>query len=217
MSYEKKKSARWRPVSFLLTALFFCILKERPLKNLDVLSAQNTSKPCSEKLQGFFFPHNTQHRMLSAELEANIHCWSQILPSDACIHKCTNETAQLSAQFVVINLHIYQERSDIRLPFLSPRLGGGWQLAARQPLMLTVNQTEAAGCLVLLWQRDNSEIFPAWKQQYSGEIGETGNLQQNHEINCFHVNLCRGGNKFLDTLFVCVKLLLYCATPRISL
>lgn len=122
MSYEKKKIARWLPVSFLLTALFFLHLKKNPLKNLDVLSAKNTTKPCSEKLQGFFFPHNTQHRMLSAKLETNIHCWSQFLPSDACIHKCKNETAQLSAQFVVINLHIYQERSDIRLPILSPRL-----------------------------------------------------------------------------------------------
>lgn len=122
------------------------------------------------------FPHNTHYRLLSAKLETNTHCWTQflpLLPSAACIHKRTNETAQWSVQFIAINLHIYRERSDVSLSLLSPRLGGSWQLPARQPLMLTANQAEAAGCLVLLWQRDNSELLLAWKRQYSEEKEET--------------------------------------------
>lgn len=58
----------------------------------------------------------------------------------------------------------------------------GWRLTTCCSAA-TDADSEAAGCLVPLWQRDNSEILPAWKRRYSEEAGETGNPQRTQEIN----------------------------------
>lgn len=174
---KKKKKCKITACVVVPQALLFCFLLHLKTHSIKIL-IYNWHKTQPNPIQKNFclFPHNTHYRLLSAKLETNTHCWTQflpLLPSAACIPKRTNETAQWSVQFIAINLHIYRERSDVSLSLLSPRLGGSWQLPARQPLMLTANQAEAAGCLVLLWQRDNSELLLAWKRQYSEEKEET--------------------------------------------